>query len=188
MDKKEIRNNIKNLKKALTPDEINCLSIQVLEKLYESDEYKDADVIYSYYSYNSEVLTSPLMTRAWEDGKKVAVPLVVGERMKFIRINSHEDVTPGYMGIPEPKDTQGEECSDSNVLMIMPGIAFDRSFNRIGYGGGFYDRYLSDHRNVMFTKVALCYDFQIVDEALPVEEFDEPVDVIISPLNYFKRK
>lgn len=179
LDKSEIRRAVKKLKQELTAEEVERLSGCVLERVLKSPEYRAAEVIYTYYEYNTEVITHTLMEQALRDGKRVCLPLVVGQDMKFIEIKSISDVHKGYMGIPEPDD--GQECDFGEVLMVMPGIAFDRSRNRIGYGGGFYDRYLATHKGTRFTKVALSYDFQVLDIILPVEEFDESVDVIFTP-------
>ena len=95
--------------------------------------------------------------------------------MKFLYLEDLSQVELGYCGIPEPVD-DGPEAQDPTALVLMPGLAFDREGRRIGYGGGFYDRFLSAEPE--HPTLALCYGFQMVEQ-LPVEEFDIPVDVVI---------
>ncbi|MCR5430932.1 MAG: 5-formyltetrahydrofolate cyclo-ligase [Lachnospiraceae bacterium] len=184
-DKKAIRKRILKLRSSLTPLDVMRCSRAVIDKVIESEEYKSSKTIYTYFETENEISTHGLMRRAWKDGKKVAVPLCIGNRMEFIRINGLDSVMPGFKGIYEP--FEGEVLEEDEVLMIMPGLAFDRSFNRIGYGGGYYDRYISEHPEVKFTLMALCYDFQILDEKLDVFLHDIPVDMIITPKNIMIR-
>ena len=117
----------------------------------------------------------PILEKALADGKRVAVPKVYGEEMKFIYLNDLSRVAAGYAGIPEPI-ADGPVAEDETALVLMPGLAFDPQGHRIGYGGGFYDKFLS--REPGHKTVALCYEFQLV-ERLETEEFDIPVDVVI---------
>ena len=178
MNKKEIRALIKSLKKQLSTDYIKEYSSKVCDILCNERVYKEAKVIYPYLAYNQEIITDTLIERAWADGKAVAVPKCYEEnRMEFHRITSFDDTELGMFNIPEPKC--GEIVDDSDVLIIMPGLAFDDEFNRIGYGGGYYDRYLDRKQNCNFVKVAFAYDFQIVDH-IEVDDYDYKVDVIIT--------
>ena len=185
-NKKIIRKRITGLRNCLTEIDVLRCSRAVIDRVLSSDEYKNASAVYTYFETGKEVSTHAIMKKAWEDGKKVAVPLCIDEKMEFIRIDSFDSVKPGFKGIYEP--FEGEIADDAEVLMIMPGLAYDRSFNRIGYGGGFYDRYLNDHPDVKFTLMALCYDFQIVDESIDVLSHDVPVDILVTPKMFLKRK
>ena len=110
------------------------------------------------------------------DGKAVAVPKCYGDQMRFIHISDFEnEVAPGYAGIPEPI-ADGPVADDKTALVLMPGLAFDPMGHRIGYGGGFYDRFLADEPD--HPTLALCYGFQMV-EHLETEEFDIPVDMVL---------
>lgn len=175
MDKKELRRQIRLKKQAMTETEILEKSRTLTDKFLKTKEYADASTVYGYLSYNQEVRTESILRQALMEGKRVAVPKVFGDEMEFIYITDMEQIAMGYKGIPEPvADTP--IAKDATALVLMPGIAFDNKGGRIGYGGGFYDKYLSREPN--HTKVALCYDFQIVD-TLPMEEFDIPVDLVI---------
>lgn len=184
MSKKDVREVMKRQKAALTTLEICRESRPVIDKVLNSPEFVNAPVIYIYMEYNQEIITHPIMTRAWEMGKRVAVPKVFNKIMDFYYIESFDDVIPGYMGILEPIEYIRAE--EAEALVIMPGMAFDRDFNRIGYGGGFYDGFFDTHKNVKLTKMGLCYDFQMI-EHIEAEEHDYKVDVIFTPNNEYKR-
>ena len=175
MDKKELRRNIRLKKEAMTEEEILGKSRSLTEKFLKTDVYKNASALYGYLSYNQEVRTEAILEQALADGKRVAVPKVFGDEMRFIYISGLDQITPGYKGIPEPVE-DAPVADDPNALVLMPGIAFDKNGGRIGYGGGFYDKFLAKEPN--HKTVALCYDFQVVED-LPVEEFDIPVNQVI---------
>jgi 5-formyltetrahydrofolate cyclo-ligase len=116
-----------------------------------------------------------MLEQAIRDGKKVAVPKVYGEEMRFIYIEDMTQVEKGYAGIPEPvADTP--VADDETALVLMPGLAFDSEGHRIGYGGGFYDRFLEKEPN--HPTLALCYEFQMLPQ-LETEEHDIPVDCVL---------
>ncbi len=179
MDKKYLRKLIKERKAMMSDAEIEELSASLCLDLYRIDEYKDAGCIFAYVSYNQEVRTKGMIERALADGKRVAVPKVNADIMNFRYISSLNDLKPGYMGILEPPDEL--ECADdeeAQVLMIMPGLAFDGTGNRVGYGKGYYDRYLTQHNKTRYIKAALAYDFQIAD-SIEADAFDVKTDILI---------
>lgn len=175
VNKKELRARIRQQKKAMPPEEIEEKSRILGEKFRACQAYKDAKTIYGYLPYNQEVRTVPILTQALLDGKQVAVPKVYGDEMKFILLPDLTRVSKGYAGIPEPID-DGPIAADETALVLMPGLVFDPQGHRIGYGGGFYDKFLS--REPHHPTVALCYDFQVM-ERLETEEFDIPVDLVL---------
>ena len=175
MDKKELRKAIRQKKKAMTPEEIEERSRKLGQLFRASQAYQDARSIYFYLPYNQEVRTVPMILAALEDGKKVAVPKVYGDEMKFISISSLDGIAEGYMGIPEPV-ADGPVAHDEKALILMPGLAFDGEGHRIGYGGGFYDKFLS--REPEHPTVALCYEFQMLPH-VETESFDIPVDLVL---------
>lgn len=177
MDKKTLRKQIREQKRAMTAEEIEVASVILQQLFLETAFYKNAKTIYGYLPYNQEVRTVPILAQALADGKRVAVPKVYGDEMKFIYLPDLTQVETGYSGIPEPI-ADGPVGDDPTALVLMPGLAFDREGHRIGYGGGFYDKFLSAEPT--HPTVALCYDFQLVEE-LPTEEFDIPVDAVIWP-------
>lgn len=175
MDKHELRRVIRRKKRAMTEEEICEKSTRLAELFLASDAYKNAGTIYGYLPYNQEVRTVPILERALSDGKRVAVPKCYGEEMRFLYLDDLTQVAPGYAGIPEPI-ADAPVARDETALVLMPGLAFDRQGHRIGYGGGFYDRFLAAEPN--HPTVALCYDFQVLP-ALETEEFDVPVELVI---------
>ena len=175
MDKKTLRQQIRQKKRAMTAEEIETASARLGELFAGCELYRQAKTVYFYLPYNQEVRTVPMLQRALAEGKKVAVPKVYGDEMRFIYITDMDGIAKGYSGIPEPvADTP--VADDPTALVLMPGLAFDAQGHRIGYGGGFYDKFLSaepDH-----PTVALCYGFQMVPH-LETEEFDVPVDLVL---------
>lgn len=178
MGKKELREQIRQKKRVMTQLQIEKESQQIAKKFLAAAEYKNAKVIYCYVSYNQEVDTSFIIEQALLEGKQVAVPKVVGEEIKFYTIKQYSDLQKGYQGILEPIPF---ECVDGQSgLMIMPGLAFDKKLHRLGYGGGFYDKYLEKYRDVFLYKIALAYDFQILHK-IETKEYDKKVDEILTP-------
>lgn len=175
MDKKVLRKQIREQKRAMTPDQIQSASEKLKELFLATEQYRQAKTIYGYLPYNQEVRTVPILAQAMADGKQVAVPKVYGDEMKFIYLTDLTQVEEGYAGIPEPV-ADGPVADDPTALVLMPGLAFDKEGHRIGYGGGFYDKFLMAEPE--HPTVALCFEFQIVEQ-IPTEEFDIPVDQVI---------
>ena len=175
MDKKSLRNAIRAQKRAMTEEEITAASEALVNAFLATDAYKQAKTVYAYLPYNQEVRTVPLVLQAWKDGKQVAVPKIYGEEMRFLYITDMAQVAPGYSGIPEPIE-DGPVAEDPTALVLMPGLAFDKEGHRIGYGGGYYDRFLAQEPD--HPTIALCYAFQVVPE-IPTADFDIPVDQVI---------
>ena len=175
MNKQELRRTIRERKRAMTEEEIVERSNALAEKFYNSPAYQAASTIYGYLPYNQEVRTVPMLQRALDEGKRVAVPKVYGEEMRFIYLDDLTQVSKGYAGIPEPI-ADAPVAEDKQALVLMPGLAFDPQGHRIGYGGGFYDRFLAQEPH--HPTLALCYEFQM-QAHLDTEEFDIPVDTVL---------
>ena len=175
MDKKELRAQIRKLKRAMTEEQIVEASARLGELFIETPEYKAAKTIYGYLPYHQEVRTVPMLEQALRDGKKVAVPKCYGDEMRFIYMDDLSKVAPGYADIPEPI-ADDPVAEDKTALVLMPGMAFTEKGDRMGYGGGFYDKFLAAEPE--HPTVALCYAFQMV-ESLPTEEYDIPVDRVV---------
>ena len=175
MNKAELRIAIRTRKRQMTESEIEEKS-EILRSLFTgTDAYRNADSLYGYMSYNQEVRTLPILEQALRDGKRVAIPKCYGSEMRFIWMDDLTCVTKSSCGIPEPIADR-PVADDPTALVLMPGMAFDRDGRRIGYGGGYYDKFLAAEPN--HPTIALCYDFQVVDR-LPTEEFDIPVDLVL---------
>lgn len=180
--KRHIRKKVLQLRDELTAEERQKKSWSIIKKVVQTETYKNAEFIMVYMTYKSEVQTEKLVLQALSEGKQVFCPKVSGEDMDFYRIDSPGELMTGYKGIPEPvgygdRLLSGRDISMHRCLMLMPGSAFDRERNRIGYGKGYYDRYLE--RYPQLTTMALCFQCQIVEKA-PSEAFDRKPDMILT--------
>ncbi len=175
MDKKALRARIRAQKRAMSSEEIEQASARLAQLFFATEQYKAAKTLYGYLPYNQEVRTVPVLEQALRDGKRVAVPKVYGDTMRFIYLTDLNAVAKSDMGIPEPVADE-PVADDPTALVLMPGVAFDPAGHRIGYGGGYYDKFLAAEPN--HPTVALCYDFQVLPR-LDTEEFDIPVDLVL---------
>ena len=176
MNKTELRRLIRTQKRAMTQQQMEKASRELGEKLAACPQYAAATTIYGYMPYNQEVRTIPMLERALAEGKQVAVPKVYGDTMKFILVTDLTQMVDSDMGIPEPI-ADGPVAEDPHAMVLMPGLAFTAKGDRMGYGGGYYDKFLAaepDH-----PTVALCYDFQLVDY-IPTDAYDIPVDLVLT--------
>lgn len=176
--KKQIRTEILKRRSALSKDEVADKSRAICRKIVSCEQFVQAESILLYLDFNHEVETGLIWDKAQKMRKHVAAPRLIGSQMVFARIQSEKDLIPGKWGISEPK----KNCPvirehDSRTVVIMPGVAFDCSRNRIGYGGGYYDRYFAGYDSVY--KIAAAYDLQIVEQ-VPAEPFDLKPDCIVT--------
>lgn len=180
--KKDIRRRVLEKRNCISDKEWEDKSRLICKKVVTHPFFLQADVIYCYVDYRREVGTREIIELAWMLEKKVAVPKVLGEEMEFYYIQSFEDLEEGYKGIYEPKQT--DLAHDKNMLVIMPGAAFDRCCNRIGYGKGYYDKYLQIHP--YHKTIALAFELQMVD-VIPTEVYDVCPDIILTEEKTYER-
>ena len=173
--KKDIRKKIFAERKLHTDEQIEAMSRTITDKVTALPAFKNADRILVYADYNHEVVTEYLIKEAWKAGKEVAVPKVVGKDMVFYKLTDFAQLEKGYFGIPEP--ARGEIVQWEDAMMIMPGVAFDEKCDRVGYGGGFYDRFLEKHPGI--CRVAVGFSFQILPE-VPTEPTDIRPQVVVT--------
>lgn len=167
-DYKKIRNDIKNKVK---------LSFQISDNLFNSEIYNNAESVFCYSSFGSEVDTTDIILNSLARNKTVALPVCKDKNgnMDFYKINSFSDLIEGAYGILEPNTNICEKInSTEKTLITVPAVIFDKKGYRIGYGKGYYDRYLKNFNGI---SVGLCYNECIVDE-VPIGEFDQKVDFI----------
>lgn len=159
----------------MTEKEWEEKSHSIFKKVVTHPFFLRADTIYCYVDYRKEVGTREIIQKAWQLGKKVAVPKVEEKDMQFYYIKDFSELQCGYRQILEPVTTL--VADGAHGLVIMPGAVFDKKHNRIGYGKGFYDRYLSSHTNL--NSLAIAFEMQMVEE-IPATPYDFCPEVIIT--------
>lgn len=185
--KQYLRREMSDRRNRMTPEARQARSREIFKKLTELDIYKDAGIIYSYGSFRSEVYTWDFNRRVLTDKKILALPKVIsGTEMEFYKVCQMDELVKGYMGIMEP----GRRCpvitpSEGTDLMILPGLAFDKALSRMGYGGGYYDRYLAGHR-MQGLCCGIAFDFQLLDR-VPKNAMDYSMDMIITESRILER-
>ena len=184
--KREIRKAVLKLRDSLTMEEREKASLLLTERILGHQWFYRAEEFLCFVSYGSEIGTREILVEALKAGKKVYVPKVLSgsenPEMRFYRMTALTELETGYRGIPEPAGDSEEYVyfreTAERTLMLMPGVAFDRYRNRIGYGKGFYDRFLMNKPVLQQHTIAIGYCCQIVD-ALPAEDTDmKPYQVI----------
>lgn len=180
-DKGRIRSETLRRRDALDPAARTEKDRRILERLTALAWFTQADTVLGYASFRSEVDTFGIMRYCVDHGKKVVLPRVeaASKTLRLYEIERIDELSPGYWGIPEPPASERRMRTVGDVgLIIVPGAAFDGSCNRLGYGGGYYDRLLAERQ---CPAVALAYEEQFV-EALPVEPHDIRMDGILTDL------
>jgi len=178
--KTSIRKKILSLRDNMSDKDRTDYSKMITEIVLGLGEVCLARDILCFVGYKSEVQTIELIKELLRLGKNVYVPRVNGDDMDFYRIDSLKDLKEGYKGIPEPTETcediyKGSDLED--VVMFMPGAVFDKDGSRIGYGKGFYDRYLAKYDIMM--RIALCFSVQLL-ESIPSDAHDKKASVIVT--------
>jgi len=173
--KKNIRKKYLIMRKALKKQDVEMMSARIIKRIKTMDGGK-AESILMYVPINNEVDLLPLARDLYLDRKKVLFPRLIGYKdiVPYIIDDLFFDFKPGSYNIPEPDTRPFKERID---LALIPGIAFGRDGNRIGYGKSYFDRFLKVAK--IKKIIGVCYDFQILDE-LPHTESDYPVDVVLS--------
>lgn len=175
--KSEMRNIIKAKRKALTKDEVQQKSKLVENEFLKSDIYKKAESIMLYMPIQNEVDTSGIIKTALSDGKKLVFPVTENGSGKITPFfaNSETEFVKGNFSVPEPICSKAAKPEEIDVILV-PGIAFDSSGNRIGFGKGCYDKFLS---RCTALRVGVCYDFQLC-ERIAADVHDKKMDYILS--------
>ena len=198
VQKREIRREILAKRDGMTENERTRASLILTERILGHQWFYRSEILLGFVNYGSEISTMEILEEALKSGKKLYVPKIVtvtensdpdGEsivpkqEMLFYRVKSLADLTPGYKGIPEPDGTSEQFQYDASLaektLMLMPGVAFDMFRNRIGYGKGFYDRFLADKEELQLRTIGVGFKCQMVEE-IPARENDiKPYQVIV---------
>lgn len=182
-DKKALRKELMEKRRSLDKNDRLISDKMIYTNLMICPEIINADVILTYISTEIEVGTIKLIEAMLKNGKTVAVPKCEGKKMRFIRIESLNSLVKGAFGIPEP--TGNDEITDfKGAVCITPALSFDNNGYRLGYGGGFYDRFFERFNGI---SVGICYDDFIGE--VPREEYDRCVDILVteSAVRYIRK-
>jgi len=186
LEKNKIRSIIKNLLDNMSFQDHKLKSIIVTDSLLNSEEYISANTIFVYYPFRKEIDTRLIIKDALVKNKKIILPKVYGSELRIFFVNDEsKDLKRSSYDILEPDDSVCREAPlDSIDLVIVPGLCFDLNFNRLGYGGGFYDKILGKF-SIRVKKIALAFDLQILDN-IPSCPHDQKVDIIITESNIYR--
>ena len=179
-DKASLRKQILLKRDSIPPTVKKAKDTAVEERIFLLPEFKTAKTILFFASFRSEVDTVGMIERSLEAGKTVVLPRVQGKDLALYQIKGIFELVPAYMGIPEPSvltDDRRMSVNDVDAI-IIPGAAFDETGNRIGYGGGFYDRLLAELQKSV-PVIAPTYEEQVV-ESVPADPHDKKVSIIVT--------
>lgn len=178
--KKKIRQEMLAVRDAIFPEEKERLTKEILKRIEELPEFRQAENILAFAGYGSEPDTLPVLEQWIKNGKKVFCPVVLGETMEFYQICALSELKDGYKGIKEPVPSEERKYIPGDKdFMLLPGLVFDREGNRIGYGKGFYDRYLSE--GFSGKMAAIAFSVQIVENGrIPAETTDHTIKCIVT--------
>lgn len=187
-EKNRLREKYKAVRRGYSDEEKKKLDLSILKRVTGLYQYRDAATVLTYVSKDIETDTIGLIERAWSDGKRVAVPKCIdGTRlMRFYYITDLSQLEKSSFGVLEPKTDLCEAMSapPENSLCIVPGMAFDCDGYRLGYGKGYYDRFLSGFHGVT---AGICYS-DCIRWKLPRGRFDRPVDILVTDKFFRKIK
>jgi 5-formyltetrahydrofolate cyclo-ligase len=184
--KRLIRAQLLQARTALPAEERRLKSGQICARICRLPAFIQADCIFGYIPVRAEVDVMPLLEEALKEHKTLALPRCLDRRgtMAFYQIRSFEDLVPGAFHIPEPREGL-EEVRPTSGLMLVPGVGFDRDAGRLGYGGGYYDRFIGKAAGMQY--IAPAYGIQIT-QTLPMEAHDAHVDLLITEEQIIERK
>lgn len=186
MDKKILRKEMIRKRDELSPLEIQNLSEKVISRVIESDIYKNSKNIFTFVSFKSEVFTHNFIKNSILNGKKIFIPHIIDKTMHPVELKDFKDLEIGFYNILSmPEDKIKISKGDEIDLVIVPGLIFGKNMYRIGYGGGYYDKFLSN-KEISAYKLGICYDFQVIDE-IQNDIYDIPVDKIITDKRIIER-
>jgi len=181
LDKKALRENMIKIRKNMSKGKRTIKSKEIKEKLFNLEEYKNANFIFTFISTEEEVNTHDIIRESISSGKRIGVPITLPKEKKMIVSEIRDfdkELEMGFYNILAPKKEFIREVSPEEIdIVLVPGLAFREDGYRIGYGGGYYDRFLSNVESVI--KIGICFEMQILED-VPVDTYDVPVDLIIT--------
>ena len=175
-DRQALRTKMRKRRDGMSEEEFLERNERLRSRLLEFSPLWSAKMVYLYISYRKEADTRWLLSELLRHKVSVAAPRVWGKEMDFFIIRGEEDLVDGYKMIPEPA-VWCPPANEREALVLTPGLVFGRNGFRIGYGGGYYDRFFEREPNHL--KIGLCYEFQIVDQ-VEGEAWERPLDGVLS--------
>ena len=179
MPKRSLRQEILARRRALSHDQWLVFSRMAQRQLIALEQFSRANCVALYAPAHNETDTAEILEAAFSAGKRVLYPAVCGEHMVFRQVEDVQCLAEGCFGILEPCPTGIDHHADEPDLIVVPGVAFDLHGHRIGYGKGYYDRFLQ-HPGRTAHLVGLCHDFQLIDNAIAAEEHDIRMELIVT--------
>jgi 5-formyltetrahydrofolate cyclo-ligase len=176
-----IRKGVLEIRNRLSEEDVDRLSGSIFQNLSQSSFFEHSKHVMVYLDFKHEVKTDRIISYCLENGKSVYIPICIPETHELCisRLTALSELSRGHFGIREPRPEYIRLSDSSNIdLVLVPGVAFDKAGNRVGFGAGYYDRFLKRLRPGV-VKAALAYSFQVVD-IVPSDEYDIPVDYIIT--------
>ena len=177
--KKALRKEMRSRRASMSKEDRDIASHKIVSNLLDNLIYKSADTIMAYSSMPEEIQLNELFDNAFSNDKILAIPLIIGRgTMRPVFLPTVEDLVVGDFGIMTVRQDKRQFVEFDNIdCVIVPGAAFDRQGNRLGLGGGYYDRFLQRVPNA--KRVALSFDYQLL-ETVPAEPHDAKMDIIIT--------
>ena len=187
-EKKQLRKSVLSKRDSLPIELRQRADMAMADRIIGHQWFYRAEVLLGFVNYGSEISTIEILQEAIRKGKKVFLPKIEGDEMFFYLVNNLMELQEGYKGIREPLgDTECfdyDTYKDHRILLLMPGVAFDKYGNRMGYGKGYYDKFLKD---ISAYKIGVCYSFQLLD-TIPALKHDVKMDMIITENRIWKRE
>lgn len=177
IQKENMRKALKEARKSIPKDKKHSADVEICARFLMTEDYINTDLVLLYSSKDDEIDTTPLIYASLANNKRVGLPRCNGEILDFYYINSLDDLTVGSFGIMEPDVKKCKRILDfRDSILVAPGLGFSPDGSRIGYGRGYYDRFISHYKGKVF---GLCYH-SLVKLNIPVEETDQKVNVLIT--------
>jgi len=179
MPKRTLRQQMLAHRRELNHDTWLEASRLAQQNILNLEEFSRAECIALYSPVHKEIDTTNILKAAFSAGKRALYPAVCGQEMVLRQVDHLEQLKEGCFGVLEPCNTGTDHRADEADLIIVPGVVFDITGHRIGYGKGFYDRFLQ-YPELRATLAGLCHDFQLIDGNLPADRHDIQMDIIVT--------
>lgn len=180
-EKREIRKRYKIAREQMTQQQVEALSERICKHIISSSIFQSEEYICVYYPLGNEADVRQVAEAAWEMRKRVAFPKVFGDVMRYFEISDFSQLHPGTFGVMEPEEMR--PVTWDHALILTPGVAFDKRGNRMGFGKGYYDKYLAKFPECI--TVGVSYELQLAEE-IPVEVTDIPLDYMVTETGMWK--